>query len=94
MDSWYRLYDHPFWKSMRASAERAGGHGGMDYMMLWRIVQCLRDGVPLDQNVYDGAAWSSLFPLSHESVVNKSKAIDIPDFTRGAWRNAAPLKIV
>lgn len=88
MDRWYRLYDHPFWKSMRASAERAGGHGGMDYMMLWRIVECLREGLPLDQNVYDGAAWSSLFPLSHASVIDKSKTVDIPDFTGGAWRTA------
>ena len=88
MDKWYQRYDHPFWTSMRADAERAGGHGGMDFMMLWRIVQCLREGIALDQNVYDGAAWSSLFPLSHDSVVNKSKALDIPDFTRGAWASA------
>jgi hypothetical protein len=67
--------------------------GGMDFMMLWRIVQCLREGIALDQNVYDGAAWSSLFPLSHESVISKSKAVDIPDFTRGAWRTADALKI-
>lgn len=93
MDKWYRRFDHPFWEAMRATAEQAGGHGGMDFMMLWRIVQCLRDGVPLDQNVYDGAAWSSLFPLSHESVTSKSKAVDIPDFTRGAWRTANALKI-
>jgi hypothetical protein len=93
MDKWYQHFDHPFWKSMRENAERAGGHGGMDFMMLWRIVQCLRDGLPLDQNVYDGAAWSALFPLSHDSVVARSKAVDIPDFTRGAWKDAGPLKI-
>jgi len=93
MDKWYRRFDHPFWKSMKETAERAGGHGGMDFMMLWRIVQCLREGIALDQNVYDGAAWSSLFPLSHDSVTNKSKAVDIPDFTRGVWQTADPLKI-
>lgn len=93
MDRWYRRFDHPFWVSMKTAAEQAGGHGGMDFMMLWRIVQCLRDGIALDQNVYDGAAWSSLFPLSNQSVVNRSKAIDIPDFTRGAWLQADPLSI-
>jgi len=86
MDKWYRLYDHPLWVSMKTAVEEAGGHGGMDFVMLSRIVQCLRDGLPLDQSVYDGAAWSSLFPLSHESVVNRSRPVDIPDFTRGAWR--------
>ncbi|MEO1204000.1 MAG: Gfo/Idh/MocA family oxidoreductase [Pseudomonadota bacterium] len=87
MQKWYARYDHPLWQSMRAAAETAGGHGGMDYMMLRRISQCLSDGIPLDQTVYDGAAWSSLFPLSHESVVARSKAVNIPDFTRGAWRS-------
>jgi hypothetical protein len=86
MEKWYQRYDHPLWKSIRAKAEKAGGHGGMDFVMLWRIVQCLRESIALDQNVYDGAAWSSLFPLSHDSVINKSKPMDIPDFTRGAWQ--------
>ena len=89
MDKWYELYDHPLWKSMRKVAELAGGHGGMDYMMLRRIVQCLQEGLALDQTVYDGASWSSLFPLSHESVTHKSKPVDIPDFTRGAWKRSA-----
>lgn len=93
MEKWYRLYDHPFWKSMRKVAELAGGHGGMDYMMLRRIVQCLREGIAMDQNVYDGAAWSSLFPLSHASVIDRSKPVDVPDFTRGAWRTAGSLVI-
>ena len=93
MEKWYGLFEHPFWKAMRANAERAGGHGGMDYMMLWRIVQCLKEGIAMDQNVYDGAAWSALFPLSHASVVGRSKPVDIPDFTRGAWRDAPALTI-
>jgi len=93
MGKWYRTFEHPLWASMKSVAEQAGGHGGMDFVMLWRIVQCLRDGIALDQNVYDGAAWSSLFPLSHESVVSGSKPVDIPDFTRGAWQSAGPLNM-
>ena len=93
MYKWRQRFEHPFWRDMMAAATTAGGHGGMDFMMHWRIVHCLRNGVPLDQNVYDGASWSSLFPLSHESVVNRSKPVDIPDFTRGAWRSAARLNI-
>ncbi len=94
MEKWQKHFDHPFWKKMAAVAREAGGHGGMDFIMLWRIVECLRNGIALDQNVYDGAAWSSLFPLSHESVTHKSKSVDIPDFTRGAWISAEPIKFV
>ena len=93
MQKWYEHFEHPFWRDMMTAATTAGGHGGMDFMMHWRIIHCLRNGVPLDQNVYDGASWSSLFPLSHESVVNRSKPVDVPDFTRGAWRTAEQLNI-
>lgn len=86
MDRWYSYFDHPLWKQIRAEAQAAGGHGGMDFAMLWRMVQCLRDGIALDQNVYDGAAWSCLFPLTHASVVARSQPLAIPDFTRGHWR--------
>ena len=83
---WYDHFDHPLWKRIRTEAETAGGHGGMDFVMLWRMVQCLREGIALDQNVYDGAAWSSLFPLTHASVVSRSEPVSVPDFTRGRWQ--------
>ena len=66
----------------------------MDFVMLWRIIYCLRNGLPLDQDVYDAAAWSSITPLSVESVAHRSKSMDIPDFTRGAWKSMKPLGIV
>jgi len=78
---------------MATIAEQAGGHGGMDFVMLWRMIHCLRSGIALEQNVYDGAAWSSIFPFSHASVVNRSKTVDFPDFTRGAWKDAKSLEI-
>jgi hypothetical protein len=93
MEKWQKVFDHPLWKDMESRATKAGGHGGMDFVMLWRMISCLRNGIALDQNVYDGAAWSSLFPLSHTSVINRSKTVDFPDFTRGAWKTAGPLEI-
>ena len=93
MEKWQKVFDHPFWKNLEGQAKKAGGHGGMDFIMLWRMVSCLRNGIALDQNVYDGAAWSSVFPLSHTSVINRSKTMDFPDFTRGAWKIARPLEI-
>ncbi len=72
-----------------AMAKQVGGHGGMDFMMDWRLVDCLRNGLPLDMNVYDLASWSVIAPLSEWSVANRSRSADIPDFTRGAWQTNA-----
>jgi hypothetical protein len=66
----------------------------MDFIMLWRIVYCLRNGLPLDQDVYDAASWSVITPLSERSVANRGRSIDVPDFTRGKWREMKPLGIV
>jgi len=64
---------------------RESGHGGSDLLLSWRLIDCLRHGLPLDQDVYDAASLSSIVPLSEWSVRNRSNSIDIPDFTAGAW---------
>lgn len=74
-------------------AKEVGGHGGMDSIMDWRLIDCLRNGLPLDQNVYDGALWSSIAPLSEWSVANRSQSIDVPDFTCGSWKANKPHEI-
>jgi hypothetical protein len=94
MARWYAEFDHPLWKTVGEAAVKAGGHGGMDFVMLWRLVSCLRTGQPLDQDVYDAAAWSAVGPLSEQSVARRGEAVDVPDFTRGAWKTTAPLGIV
>ena len=71
-----------------------GGHGGMDFTMLYRIIECLRGGLPLDQNVYEGALWSAVAPLSEASVAADGMPQPFPDFTRGEWRNTRPLEVV
>ncbi|MFZ4506741.1 MAG: Gfo/Idh/MocA family protein [Fimbriimonas sp.] len=94
LDPIYAKYEHPLWKRMGDEAKRNGGHGGMDFVMLWRIVYCLRNGLPLDQDVYDAAVWSVVSPLSEWSVANRGQSIDFPDFTRGKWKTMEPLGIV
>lgn len=74
-------------------AKQVGGHGGMDFMMDWRLIDCLRNGLPLDQDVYDAALWSSVSPLSEWSVANRSNSIDVPDFTGGSWKTNKPVPI-
>lgn len=77
-------------KRVGEMAKKVGGHGGMDFIMDWRLIDCLRNGLPLDQDVYDGALWSSIAPLSEWSVANRSQSIDVPDFTNGNWRTNQP----
>jgi len=94
LKEFYDKYEHPLWKRMGEEAKRNGGHGGMDFVMLWRIVYCLRNGEPLDQDVYDAAVWSAIGPLSEKSVANRGQSQDVPDFTRGKWKTMPPLGIV
>lgn len=74
-------------KQIGELAKRIGGHGGMDFMMDWRLIDCLRNGLPVDMDVYDAAAWSVIGPLSEWSVANGSQPIAIPDFTMGRWKD-------
>ena len=80
-------------KKVGELAKSVGGHGGMDFLMNWRLVDCLRNGLPIDMDVYDAAAWSCIGPLSEKSVASRSSSIDIPDFTGGAWKTNKPIDI-
>jgi hypothetical protein len=75
---------------MKELTKVVGGHGGGDLLECWRLIDCLHNGYPLDQDVYDGVAWSSIVPLSEWSVLNRSNSIEVPDFTAGAWEKNAP----
>jgi len=86
-------YSPPIISKIGELAKQVGGHGGMDFMMDWRLIDCLRNGLPMDMDVYDAAAWSVIGPLSEWSVANRSAAIDIPDFTVGSWKLNKPVDI-
>jgi hypothetical protein len=81
-------------KKIGEMAKEVGGHGGMDFLMDWRVIDCLRNGLPLDQDVYDAALWSAISPLSEQSVANRSSAVTIPDFTNGSWKINKPIDIL
>jgi hypothetical protein len=87
-------YKHPLWKKAGEFAKAIGGHGGMDFLMDLRWCYCLQNGLPLDTDVYDLASWCCLAELSEKSVRNRSASMDVPDFTKGGWKTAAPLGIV
>lgn len=70
---------------LEALAKQVGGHGGMDFIMDYRLVYCLRNGLPLDMDVYDMAEWCCLTELGRISIENGNAPVEVPDFTRGAW---------
>ncbi len=87
-------YLPPIVKKVGEMAKQVGGHGGMDFLMNWRLIDCLRNGLPVDMDVYDAATWSAISPLSEWSVANRSNSVDVPDFTSGAWKNNQPVDIM
>jgi len=93
LDEWYRQYEHPLWRSERVRHADVG-HGGMDFLEDWRLVACLRAGLPTDMDVYDAAMMSCICELTERSVASRSSAQPVPDFTRGRWRTTEPLGIV
>jgi hypothetical protein len=84
IDDWKSKFEHPLWTKLGDKA-RGAGHGGMDYIMAYRLIECMREGLAPDYDVYDAAAWSAPFPLSEMSVAKGSAPMKFPDFTRGEW---------
>lgn len=87
-------YKHPIWEKLKKEIELNGGHGGMDYVLAYRIVDALNQGRPMDMDVYDAATWCSVIPLSEISVEHGSIPVKFPDFTRGKWSEARELEIM
>jgi predicted dehydrogenase len=81
-------------KKVGELAKQVGGHGGMDFLMDWRLIDCLRNGLPLDQDCYDAALWSSIAPLSEKSIATRSTSVDVPDFTGGSLKTNKPVDIL
>ena len=88
-------YQHPITRegSLVETAKRVGGHGGMDFIMDYRLIYCLQRGLPLDQDVYDAAEWSCLGELTRVSIENGNIPVVMPDFTRGDWNKLNGLQL-
>ena len=91
-DALMKAYEHPISKGIAEKAREVGGHGGMDFIMDYRLIYCLHNGLPLDQDVYDAAEWSSLVELTEVSINNGSMPVVMPDFTRGEWNKLDGVK--
>jgi hypothetical protein len=91
LDLYKEKYEPALWKRIGDMAKELGGHGGMDYVMAYRLAECMKLGLPPDIDVYDAAAWSAPIPLSEASVANGSAPQKFPDFTRGKWQTRKPV---
>ena len=92
-DKFLAEYEHPLWKQSKDKGSEAA-HGSMDYLESFRLIECLRQGLPTDMNVYDAASLSAVIELSRKSVANHSQPVEFPDFTRGKWKTWPSLEIV
>ena len=85
IDQYKSKFEHPLWTKLGDKA-RGAGHGGMDFIMAYRLIECMREGLAPDFDVYDAAAWSAPLPLTEMSVAKGSAPMKFPDFTRGDWK--------
>ena len=92
LENYAAEYEHPLWKAHAQKAK--GGHGGMDYIEDYRLIEALHTGTPTDMDVYDAAAWSVVSELTESSIANRGRSVDFPDFTRGKWKTNTPLRII
>jgi predicted dehydrogenase len=90
-----KKYEHPIMSKLKKISESfKQGHGGMDFIMIYRLISCLNKGIPLDINVYDSVMWSAITPLSELSVSLDSQPIAFPDFTGGNWKEKRASEIM
>jgi predicted dehydrogenase len=94
MDSYYKEFENPLWKAWGEKALSQGGHGGADWMELYRLIKALRTGAAPDIDVYDAATWSCITELSEKSVASRSSPQDFPDFIKGRWKTTPPVGII
>ena len=87
---WLKKYDHPLWKKYASDSEGAG-HGGMDFFVIHAFIEAAKRGEPTPMDVYDAATWSSITPVSENSIDMGFATVDFPDFTSGAWMTRKPI---
>ncbi len=91
--SYFEKWEHPLWAAMQEKSKGAG-HGGMDFIEDYRLIQNIRNGEPMDMDVYDAATWSAVSAISEQSIAANGRPIDFPDFTRGKWKTNPELGII
>lgn len=89
-EKWIKDYDHPMWKKFESKATGAG-HGGMDFFVMNTFIECIKRNIEFPMDVYDLATWYAITPLSEKSIAKGGQVVEIPDFTKGQWKNRKPI---
>ena len=74
-------YEHPYWRDWGAQAGKAG-HGGGDFFILKDFLDAIETGSRPPVDVYDAVTWSSIVPLSAQSVARGGAPVEIPNFKK------------
>jgi hypothetical protein len=93
VEAYLEEFDHPLWRRLEGES-RGAGHGGMDFIEDYRLIDALRTGRPPDSDVYDAAMLSAVVELSGKSIARGGEPVRFPDFTRGGWRNQRKLQVM
>jgi predicted dehydrogenase len=93
LENYKEEFYHPLWKQMEEKAAGAG-HGGMDYLEDYRLINALRNGLEPDMDVYDAAVLSAVTELSAKSIAGGNLPVGFPDFTRGMWKTPRRLPVM
>jgi hypothetical protein len=93
VDAYLKEFDHPIWKQLEDQSKGAG-HGGMDFIEDFRLIDALLSGRTPDTDVYDGAVLSAITELSGKSIAKGGMPMKFPDFTGGKWKEARALEVM
>ena len=92
-DAYMKEYNHPVWAELEEKSKGAG-HGGMDFIEDYRLVNSLLNGLPPDMDVYDAAVLSAVSELSEQSINRAGESVPFLDFTRGMWKTPRQLEVM
>ncbi len=95
-DKYLEEYRHPLLKNYNPPERKSlRGHGGRTSRtpLTWALlIHALRTGTLPYFDVYDSVTSSAVSPLTEQSIKNKGKPVEFPDFTRGKWKTRPPIK--
>ena len=62
----------------------------MDWLICRAFIEAVKRGENTPIDAYDTVTWMSIGALSEESIKNNGASVDIPDFTRGKYKDREP----